>query len=731
MRRINILLFLICLQLHFERAYSSVWIPVGSEEQGDCLTMTVLKNDASSYQVEVVVNGLYDDQITNQHGVFHRLSLGVGGNLLNSGEPTLPLISRLIAIPTSKIAYSSIIEEQWADVEVGTILPAQIPPKDYKKKTSFYMNKHAYSKPFIPTLVSQSEEQTWRGIKNVGVSVCPFKYYPTENRLSVLKKFVLEVNFEINDSLADESVSYEANDDYGLFDNTAYFLSNRSQNTNNKYLIICKDANIMNSQSMKEFRIWKALKGFDTEPVSLNSILSTIDYSQDEVKQYIQDEVGSDGFVLLVGDSSKIPMAVAPSFYYNSGTIRGDYWYGYGTGTNDWQADIAVGRFPVSNLNEFSRMARRTIKYESTSPITNNTLLVAHKENPYSYWGYQHWCENICNEDFTEPMAFVTAYGAEGAANANVISHLNTGVPIACYIGYGYASYWGGVGGTPENPDCGWNISGESFSSSQVSNLNDSACAVIFSNCPRSANIEAIDNMLKAFTRGQNGATAFVGYTRDDDAYDDYNVTYSFDLFDVMLDRGFYLLGRITNAAHILNTVNRFGAYSMAKDYCLSSVCGGDPALELWTGTPQTFGDVSLNEDNSNVTITTQYYGDYKVSVASENGDLLGTYNVESGNTCTFPRPSVNCYIGITKHNYIPKILKYDVTTDAVQDEEITMDSYYHYTPIGFGDGVSLDISDGPVIVKNGTKLVIKNGTGGVRFIEGFECEKGAILEVK
>jgi hypothetical protein len=44
---------------------------------------------------------------------------------------------------------------------------------------------------------------------------------------------------------------------------------------------------------------------------------------------------------------------------------------------------------------------------------------------------------------------------------------------------------------------------------------------------------------------------------------------------------------------------------------------------------------------------------------------------------------------------------------------------------------VSLDVPDGPVIVKSGTKLVIKNGTGGVRLIEGFECEKGAILEVK
>ena len=32
-------------------------------------------------------------------------------------------------------------------------------------------------------------------------------------------------------------------------------------------------------------------------------------------------------------------------------------------------------------------------------------------------------------------------------------------------------------------------------------------------------------------------------------------------------------------------------------------------------------------------------------------------------------RPSGNFYIGINKHNYIPHIIKYDVSTDAVQNE--------------------------------------------------------------
>ncbi len=121
----------------------------------------------------------------------------------------------------------------------------------------------------------------------------------------------------------------------------------------------------------------------------------------------------------------------------------------------------------------------------------------------------------------------------------------------------------------------------------------------------------------------------------------------------------------------------------------------------------------------------------YNVYVVGENGNLIGTYPVISGNTCTFPRPSGNFYISIYKHNFTPHIIKYDITTDAVQNEIISIDTYYHNTPIRFGDGVTADIPDGPVILKNGTKLVVQNGADGVQFIEGFKCEKGGLLKVK
>ena len=519
-----LLLSIICFLPFCGKVFPDVWIPISCDTQGKPLTMEVLKDDASSYQVEVTVNGLYDKQIINKQGNYHRLSLGTSGTLLNSGEPLLPLITRMIAIPTGTKPSVSISEEHWMDIEIGTILPAQTPPRNSKTAVAFHLNEKTYNRPYLPPVVRMGEEQEWRHIKNVGVYVCPFKYYPKDNRMSVLSKFVLKVDFErTTGDTAKVITAYEKGKGYGLFDNTVYLSGNRSQSNyyNNNYLIIVGNSSSIpiTCDKMIKFKIWKALKGFDVNVVSLSSFLSSAGpYYQDVVKQYIRDSVGSGGHVLFIGDDSSIPMAHVHSFYNSSQYIDGDYWYGYGTGSGIWMADIAVGRFSTNSAWEFGKMVDKTIRYESTSPGSDSILLVAHRLDPYYYRGFQHCCEEICNAEYTESVPFIKAYGAgytdTGAymSNAYVISKINQGVPIVCYLGYGYPNYWGGLYGEDGSgdPSYAWNSSGELFYSTEVGNMNSNSCAVFLSSSTNTGNISVSGNMLEAFTRDTNGVAAFV-----------------------------------------------------------------------------------------------------------------------------------------------------------------------------------------------------------------------------
>ena len=102
-----------------------------------------------------------------------------------------------------------------------------------------------------------------------------------------------------------------------------------------------------------------------------------------------------------------------------------------------------------------------------------------------------------------------------------------------------------------------------------------------------------------------------------------------------------------------------------------------------------------------------------------------------SGYSCTFPIPS-NCskfFITVNKHNYFPYIIYYNSEDDGIFDTAFDYDAYYTTTPM-FISTNSTQFND-KVIVKNGHRLVIKNGNGGVEIDENFECEKGARFEIK
>ena len=737
MKRICYIYFLILsLFFFFNQVYSQHWIPVNEAPKGEAVSMQVLKSDASTYQVRVKINGLFDEIVTNEGNQYHRISFGLGESIQNQGEPALPMILRLMAIPPGAKASASIAEEKWTDIKIGTILPVQLPHNYSEKHSGFFFNDYAYSHPFIPSIITVGEEQTFRDVRNVGIYVCPFKYYPDDEKLSVMSEFVLRVDFMQEKGYKGTNIELlEDAKNYGIFDNKVYIDANqqsvcdKSRSTYYDYLIIVgNNLNLSNNQDLTNFRIWKALKGHKTQVVNLSSI-SSYGYT-DDIKQYITGEYANGvRHVLLIGDANKIAMGSISSFYFPSTSINSDYWYGCKDGSSDWQADITVGRFSTNSEWNFKKMVNKTIRYESTPPLTDSVLLVAHKLAPNAYFGYQQCSQNIRSYPYFGSALFTTAYGADendygdNATNADVIRKINQGVPLVNYRGYGYPDYWGGEDGGYAN--AGWNAANEQFSYLQADNMDSTSCTVFFSVSANTGNILAANNMLEAFTRSTYGAAAFLGSTANQ--YPQANHHYNMQLFIELFNEGFYNLGDLNLKAHIENNFNY--PHGMTKDNAFSYICGGDPTLEIWTATPQSFGNVDLTENNGNITITTEYSGSYLVSISDEEGNLIYSSSVY-GNNCTFTKPSGNFYIGITKHNYIPHVIYYNIDAETIQNVTFTFDGYYHHTPWAIGYGVSPDPA-GNVTVKSGSKLIIENGAGGVYIDYGFKCEKGAILDIK
>ncbi len=721
-----ILLFFVCF--FAERICSQEWIPIDmTGQKKNAITIDVMESNQYTYKAKFKIHGIYDFPIIDRKEVYHQLAFGDGGHLANAGDPSLPTISQFIAIPSGATLTATLSDEKWSTIDVGKVYPAQKPCIGSDSKTEIYINESSYKGDFIPTKLSVSNEIEWRRIKCKNVVICPFKYYPKDGRLSVLREFTLQVNFIHHNKHSNSKVLHEVSDDLSLFANKVFIdetvqSPTRSNNTYDYLIIVGSGMNsIIESEKMTEFRIWKALKGHGTKVASMD----TINNHPTTIKNFIADE-SENGvrYVLFVGDGDKI--TVGDPVSSNNTTINSDYWYGC-LSNNDAIAEIPIGRFPTNTLSEFENMVDKTIKYERKYEATNKTLLVAHMEYAPQY--FQNCCNQILNPNpaYTEGMTFIKAYGAPSipsyiggtdAKNDTVIHYINEGVHIINYRGHGGASFWG-------NPN--WNAFSESFSANLISSFDNETCAIFFSVACQTGDFLNQTCMLETFLRSHKGAEAFIGATQDTD--NDGNDGYNQRLFKELLNEGVYKLGNLNISAHSLN-INNSSGNPLFKDVAYSYIVGGDPSLEIWTHTPYNIGDVNLTESNGMITIDTGLSGGSNVSISSIDGDLIQTLS-PSGNTCTFSKPANQFYVSVYKHNYFPKIIYYDSVTTSIVNKRFDYDAYYMATPLDVHTEDATFDEDEGTIVRTGSKLVLKKGSGGVIIHQDFECEKGATLKIE
>lgn len=716
------------------KAYSQQWISIDGTPQGKAVTKTVLESNQYTHKVRVSIHGLHDNLISRGNHNYHFLSIDEIGRLSIVGEPSLPIINQLIAIPPGSKMTASVEELEWTDVKMETVYPAQDPIKK-SGHDSITINEQVYGKSFLPAIVSTGKEMTWKGIKNKGVAVCPFRYYPQENRLSVLKEFVIRIVFSQIGSPRKDIVQEQTNP-LGLFDNIVYKEKSQessihSGSDNYKYLIIVGSNITINNQfinKLKDFRMWKAMKGYKSKV----KYRSEIDNQGISIKDYItQEKLNGVEYVLLIGDVGNVPSGYIQS---QDGTeyFRSDYWYGC-SGNSYW-AEVYLGRFSIGSVDDFVHMVDKTIRYESSYVASNNTLLVAHHQGAPDSDSYQG-CSQYIKDTYQNYMSFTTAYGAsqnygyqgDNATNQDVIDQINLGTHIINYRGHGGDSFWG-------NPS--WNYSGESFYDSLIEDMDSATCAVFFSIACSTGNIAGMQNcMLETFTRSDHGAVAFIGATNSSDRYG--NNDYNKIIYDKLLNNHIYQIGQLNVAAHVgvLTLYSNGNEYPLSAlqsgiDNAYSYICGGDPTLELWTAVPQTIGDVSFSCNNGDVTVNTGLSGSYYLSVVTAEGEQVDTINV-TGSTCTFALPTGNFYIAINKHNFYPYVIYYDTESDYIQNMTFYYDAYYNNSPLDIGYQISSETSYGNVVVKAGKKLIVKKGSDNVHIEQGFKCEKGAVFEIK
>ncbi|MCR5198231.1 MAG: hypothetical protein K6D55_05500 [Prevotella sp.] len=728
-------LTLSCLLLVSFVTNAQSWVALDGAKEGVGYTMEVLNSDAVRHQARVKVHGYYDHIMKVDNEEYHQISLPDASETHEAGSPQLPVIPLLIAIPEGATYKVSVEEGCWKDVPIGKIYPAQPDVKESTPDPEFQISEEAYkSIPHKVSLISTSSEQVWRNIRNVGVYLLPFRYNPIENRLSVLTDFVLTVKFEGASSqskvkkkdIADAVQWHMFNNHIESFPVDDESIRSASSSDDYDYLIIVGNLpEIINSQTLQDFRKWKAFKGYKTKVVSTTTIGTT----PEAIKSYISQEYYTNNinYVLFIGDSNEIPFKSIDftsydpsiSYLFDSEDIAiSDYWYGCLDNGYDYCADVPIGRFSTTILSDFQNMVNKSIAYESSySGNYKKTLLVSHKEDgPGKYEGC---CEEI-KSTYNSALSFYTAHGRLGVLNTDVVGYINAGIHIVNYRGHGEETLWGIKSGITPKP---WNTFNEYFEAPEISNIN--SCSIYFNVCCKTGNISAEPCMMETFIRSSKGAIACLAYSRD--TYTSPNNIYDKELFSTLLVNNVYDVGLLNTQSHT-NTIYSPSERGKYNAYC--SICGGDPTLEIWTGTPQSYDDVVLSKNGSSITISSpSFSSNDKVSIVSSSGELIQKSTM-SGTSCTFTPPTSNFYVAVSRHNYYPYTV-YCSLDNYMQNETIETDSYYYASPLNIGYDVTTAKPNGNVTVKSGTKLTIQNGSGGVTIKNGFECENGSELIIE
>ena len=507
MRKALLILFAIA---HSVIATAQQRIQLRSADKAECV-----KSDMTNLKASFSFSTIEAQDYQCERGTFSWLSLPntvIGGN---EGDPQIPVVSQLIAVPFGAtpsirvISYST-TEYNLEDYGIHRLVPRQPDlRKDQRpEEVPFIYNETAYQTRGLRSepMVRVSVDGTMRGIQVGRMSIEPLSYDPVNNKIRVFNDIEVEVSFDGADALATEDMLVNT---YSPYFNSIYeqlFNGRAVRDLYDEHPDLWKSpvrmlviANRMFEDCIQDWVAWKTTKGIYVDVNYTDNIGTTTS----AIQSFIQGKYAQDAptFLMIMGDKDQVAPSIASAsetscvadLYYSS--IDGDEF-----------PDMFHSRFPAETVAQMTAMLNKAMEYEQyTMPdpsYLNNVLLIAGEDS--SGWGEQVGRPTIwyaSNYYYNAAHGFQNVYEYSHGTYTNCYSYLNSGVGFANYTAHGSNTSWAGPSFTVSDVNnltnehkyflamgnccqaADWGISGTSFGEAMVRAENKGAFAYIGS-CP-------------------------------------------------------------------------------------------------------------------------------------------------------------------------------------------------------------------------------------------------------
>jgi hypothetical protein len=309
-----------------------------------------LQKTRSGYTAVVIIPDVTINVTENGYA-----GLAVKGYYYNNpvGMPALPERMFRLAIGKNKTVPEigvTVLEEE------TIALPARLHPiqEDYPDHTPVSSRTFHIDRDFYTTtgtkepLVSVSELFVCHGVPGVEVSIRPVSYNPLQNRVTVAKKFRLDITMPEGLS-AIPAITSKSSHAFVKKIFTNYDVPLKTSNRKEGYLIIC-ESDYEGNAALDSFITFRE-QLYDVTCVKLSDVGS----SSSAIQSYIREQSPTPTYVLFVGNPSDIP-------HFSSGAHS--YWqYSLEEGSDKY-SDIFVGMFAVRSASGLGNIVHKTIYTE-------------------------------------------------------------------------------------------------------------------------------------------------------------------------------------------------------------------------------------------------------------------------------------------------------------------------------------------------------------------------------
>ena len=557
--------------------------------------------------------------VTIDGQTFKKPVIPFGGLKSDEGDPSLPTITTFYQVAPNK-SYAinvNVISSEW--VNNIDILPHQTwerlsdETSDlFKRNIELYTSDMKYPE----NQGEVSNTFVFRDIPVVKASITPFKYYPLSRRLEIITSADIEL-IEV-----DEIEPVQTPDQISRVFEPLYeaLVVNYNRSTNDDdyqrpsilYILPSNSSNLM--ANLEILFNWRHRSGYVVNYVST----STTGNSSSSIKNYISNAYSTwddpPEYIALVGDANgsySIPTYFESLSSYNG---EGDHPYSQLVG-NDILPEVIIGRLSFSSTTELATIINKTVQYESNPYLSQNWFHSASLVGDASTSGVS--CV-ITSENIKELMEYHGYDDVRTIYNSpfpsQMVADLNAGLTFFNYRGY-------------------YGVSG--FNSGNINSLSNGfklpiATVITCGTGSFSSGTSLSETFVRAGTPTQpKGAVASIGTA----------TIGTHTMFNNAVDMGFYygvFVDKLETAGAALarGKLNLYLNYPDNPNDWVTIFTHwnnliGDPALQMWTDTPQSF------------------------TVTHENIISSGTnfYDVEVTNY--FNEPVENAFVTILKGNDI------------------------------------------------------------------------------